>query len=228
MQEKSIMLKEPIVAIDGPSGVGKSTVAKGVAKKLNFQFVDTGALYRTVALSAIKANIDLSEGDKIAKEALKHKFTFDSDGELYLDGEKAGLSIRNNEIAAGASQVAVHKEVREALLSIQRTLGVDGGVVLEGRDIGTVVFPDAETKFFLTASVDERAKRRYLQLKEQNADVSLEDVIHAQVKRDKQDTERLVAPLKKAEDADEVNCEFMSADDVINYICEKVQSFRKN
>ncbi|MBN2804324.1 MAG: (d)CMP kinase [Deltaproteobacteria bacterium] len=221
------MRKEPIVAIDGPSGVGKSTVAKGVAKKLNFQFVDTGALYRTVALTAKKENIDLNDGDKVAKEALKHTFTFDSDGELYLDGEKAGLSIRNNEIAAGASQVAVHQEVREALLNIQRTLGIDGGVVLEGRDIGTVVFPYAETKFFLTASVDERAKRRYLQLKEQNADVSLEDVIDAQIKRDKQDTERLVAPLKKADDADEVNCEIMSAEDVVNYICDKVQIFRK-
>ncbi len=222
------MKNQPVVAIDGPSGVGKSTVAKGVAKIMNYQFIDTGALYRTVALVASQKNIDWNDASNISKEAVKQTFTFDPDGNLSLNGTPVGETIRNNKIAQGASAVAKHKEVRDALLTIQRNLGKHGAVVLEGRDIGTVVFPGAEIKFYLTASIKERAKRRFLQLKKQNSNVTIDEVETAQIERDKQDTEREIAPLKKADDALEVNCENMSADQVIAFMCDHINKHLKN
>jgi cytidylate kinase len=220
------MQKKPVVAIDGPSGVGKSTVAKGVARQLDFQFIDTGALYRTVALIALNNNIDRNKGKAVAEEASKHTFLFDSEGELSLDGIPVKDSIRTNQMAKGASLVATHKEVRDALLDIQHNLGASGGVVLEGRDIGTVVFPDAGAKFFLVASVKERARRRYLQLKEKNSTVTLKEVEKAQIERDRQDTERELSPLKKADDAIEINCEHSSAQEIVDLICQNVKNNR--
>lgn len=218
------MRKQPVVAIDGPSGVGKSTVAKGVAAKLNFKFIDTGAIYRTVALVAQQQNIDWENGPAVAKEATKHSYRFDSDGNLSLDEVPMGDTIRTPLMSEGASTVAKHPEVRDALLGIQRSLGKNGGVVLEGRDIGTVVFPDAEKKFFLVASVKERANRRYLQLMEKGESVTLQEIEAAQIIRDERDTNRPVSPLKKAQDAHELNCEDKSADEVINLITHSVVS----
>ncbi|MBN2716693.1 MAG: (d)CMP kinase [Deltaproteobacteria bacterium] len=218
------MRNKPVVAIDGPSGVGKSTVAKGVAAALNFQFIDTGAIYRSVALAAKRNKIDWHDGPKVGEEALRHRFAFDGDGNLLLDGGPVGDLIRTTEMSEGASTVAKHPEVRDALLDIQRLLGKDGGVVLEGRDIGTVVFPDAEAKFFLVASSKERARRRYLQLKEKDESVTLDEIEKAQQIRDERDANRLVAPLRKANDAEEINCEKTSAAEVINHITHSVVS----
>ncbi len=218
------MRKQPVVAIDGPSGVGKSTVAKGVAEALGFQFIDTGALYRIVARMAGDAGIDWADGPAVAKVTEGRSFRFTPDGELLLDGQPVGDTIRTTEIALGASAVARHPEVRTALLHLQRQLGSDGGVVLEGRDIGTVVFPDAEAKFFLTASVIERARRRFLQLKEKGQDVRLEDITASQIERDRQDTERTHSPLRKADDAMEVDCEQIDARRVIEIICQRIRS----
>ena len=218
------MRQKPVVAIDGPSGVGKSTVAKGVASALDFQFIDTGAIYRSVALAARRQGVDWDSGKNVAQEALQHQFTFDSEGNLLLDGVAVGDAIRTPEMSEGASAVAKHPEVRAALLDIQRRMGEDGGVVLEGRDIGTVVFPDAETKFFLVASAKERARRRYLQLKEKGESVTLEEIEAAQEVRDERDANRTVAPLRKADDAEEINCEKISADEVIHLITHSVVS----
>ncbi|MBN2530037.1 MAG: (d)CMP kinase [Deltaproteobacteria bacterium] len=215
---------KPVVAIDGPSGVGKSTVAKGVASALNYQFIDTGAIYRSVAFAAKTKNVDWQNGAAVAKEAATHHFAFDLEGNLLLDGAPLGDMIRTPEMSEGASTVAKHSEVREVLLDIQRQMGINGGVVLEGRDIGTVVFPDAEAKFFLVASAKERARRRYLQLKEKGEDVSLDDVEKAQEIRDERDACREVAPLRKADDAKEVNCEDISANEVIQLITRSVIS----
>ncbi|MBN2341382.1 MAG: (d)CMP kinase [Deltaproteobacteria bacterium] len=218
------MRRNPVVAIDGPSGVGKSTVAKGVAAQLQFQFVDTGALYRAVALAAYKNGINWEDGNAVAREAETHSFCFDSSGNLAMDDVFVGDSIRTPHMSEGASTVAKHPEVRAALLDIQRQLGKDGGVVLEGRDIGTVVFPDAEKKFFLTASIRERARRRHLQLLEKGENVTIEEIEKAQVVRDERDSNRAVSPLKKADDALEVDCETKSADEVIQLITYSVVS----
>lgn len=218
------MRKKPVVAIDGPSGVGKSTVAKGVASELNYQFIDTGAIYRSVALAARKQQIDWHDGEAVAEESARHQFSFDREGNLLLDGVAVGDLIRTPEMSEGASTVAKHPEVRAALLDIQRQMGTDGGVVLEGRDIGTVVFPDAEAKFFLVASSQERARRRFLQLQEKGESVSLEEIEKAQEIRDARDAGRTVAPLKKADDALEIDCEKISASEVINRIVHSVVS----
>jgi CMP/dCMP kinase len=218
------MRSRPIVAIDGPSGVGKSTVARGVASELKYQFIDTGAIYRSVALAARKQQIDWHDGPAVAEEAAHHHFAFDAEGNLLLDGVSVGDLIRTTEMSEGASTVAKHPEVRDALLDIQRKLGTDGGVVLEGRDIGTVVFPDAESKFFLVASSRERARRRFLQLQEKGESVTLEEVEKAQEIRDARDAGRTVAPLKKADDAAEIDCENISASEVINLIVHSVVS----
>ncbi|MCA9537031.1 MAG: (d)CMP kinase, partial [Myxococcales bacterium] len=158
----------PVVAIDGPAGVGKSTTARKLAAELGFVLVDTGALYRGVALAARDAGIPWTDADALGDLAAGLDLTFElaADGEprLCIAGQDRADEIRTTDIAAGASKVATHPPVRAALLGLQRRLGAEGGVVLEGRDIGTVVFPDAEVKVFLTAAAPERAKRRVLDL----------------------------------------------------------------
>jgi len=209
------MRNRPVVAIDGPSGAGKSTVARGLARALGYQFIDTGALYRTVARIADDAGISWDDGPALAAEALRHHFAFDPDGNLFLDQDAVGDTIRTSRMSKGASSVSRHSEVRAALLDIQRSVGVDGGVVLEGRDIGTVVFPDAEIKFFLVASVAERARRRYLELLEKGENTTIEEVEAAQEERDRADRERDISPLRQADDAVEINCDTLDAAGVI-------------
>jgi cytidylate kinase len=205
------MRKRPVIAIDGPSGVGKSTTAKEIAKRLGFALVDTGALYRTVALLADEAGVSWEAQDELARFASLHTFAFDSKGDLILDGAEVGDRIRTPRISMGASAVAKHKAVRQALLGIQRKLGEDGGIVLEGRDVGTVVFPDAEVKFFVTASAEVRARRRHLELLAKGKSVLFEEVQKDQEARDLADIGRAVAPLIQAEDAFLIECDHMSA-----------------
>ena len=189
----------PIVAIDGPAGSGKSTVAKALAKRLQFVHVDTGALYRGVAWLAIRKGVELGvEQDVVATSSgVKFEFRYIGDGNhLFLDGEDVANFIRTEEVSAAASKVSAFPGVRSLLLDLQRSFGKTGGVVLEGRDIGTVVFPNAELKFFLFASPQERALRRHQELKAKGIESDLD-----LAKRDHQDSTRAIAPLKQAADA---------------------------
>jgi len=212
------MRNKPVVAIDGPAGAGKSTVARGLAKALQYAFVDTGALYRAVAFIADASGISWDDGPALAQAVLRHAFHFTADGTLHMDGVPLGGEIRTSHISSGASAVARHPEVRTCLLDVQRGLGREGGVVLEGRDIGTVVFPDAEVKFFLVATVAERARRRWLELREKGESISLAEVEAAQEARDLADMTREVAPLRQAEDAVEVPCDHLSAAEVVAHM----------
>ena len=203
------MRKKPIVAIDGPAGAGKSTVARRLADALGFVLVDTGAMYRAVALAAKRAAVAWSDGEALA--ALSNRLvadealTFERDPGLgvrvKLSREDISDAIRTPDIAQGASTVSAHPAVRAALLDLQRQAGQNGGVVLEGRDIGTVVFPDAEVKFFLTASPEVRAGRRHAELVAKGQTISLEETLSDVKKRDAQDEGRAIAPLKKADGA---------------------------
>jgi cytidylate kinase len=199
----------PRVAIDGPAGAGKSTIARGLAERLGFLLVDTGALYRTVALAAKREAVawddDVAVGRVAERLVAERRITLErgDGGELrvLLGGEDVSLAIRAPDMSLGASRVSATPAVRAALLDMQRQAGAEGGVVLEGRDIGTVVFPDAEVKFFLTASPSIRARRRHDELVARGAEVSYDETLADVIRRDKQDTERPVAPLRQADDA---------------------------
>lgn len=199
----------PIVAIDGPAGAGKSTVARRLADVLGFVLVDTGALYRAVALAAERAKIAWTDegavGDLARSLVERRALAFERDGggvlRVAFDGEDITDAIRAPNVGMGASTVSALRQVRDALLDMQRQAGRKGGVVLEGRDIGTVVFPDAEVKFFLTARREVRARRRYEELAAKGMHVTLEETLEEVRRRDDQDTTRAVAPLRQAADA---------------------------
>jgi len=193
----------PIVAIDGPAGAGKSTVARQLAGRLGFSIIDTGAIYRAVALAARRAGIPW-EDDEGLRKLLDAGLRLSFDGDrVQLRGEDVTEAIRTPEISRGASVVSARPVVRQKLLQLQRDLGraAPRGAVLEGRDIGTVVFPDAQVKFFLTASDAARAGRRHAELAERGLSVALDEVLAEQRRRDKDDTERAIAPLRAAPDA---------------------------
>jgi cytidylate kinase len=195
----------PVIAIDGPSGSGKGTIARRVAGALGYHLLDSGALYRLVALSAQKSGVSLENGAKLAHLAFELDVRFDSDedGEeqIWLGDENVTGEIRTEEAGAGASAVAQIPAVREALFERQRAFQQPPGLVADGRDMGTQVFPDAVLKVFLTASAEERARRRHKQLKDKGLDVSLAALSRDIEDRDKRDSERSVAPLRPAEDA---------------------------
>ncbi|MGZ3480850.1 MAG: (d)CMP kinase, partial [Myxococcaceae bacterium] len=195
-----------IVAIDGPAGAGKSTVSKLLARRLGLSFVDTGALYRTVALSARRQGIATDDDAGLAEVLRAIRISFRATGDenrVYLDGEDVSSEIRTPDISLAASAVSARPVVRAGLLGLQRRLALEApvGAVLEGRDIGTVVFPEADLKFFLEANPDVRARRRYEELFQKGSESSLEAVLADQIKRDRDDASRAVAPLKPADDA---------------------------
>ncbi len=220
-----------IIAIDGPVGSGKSTIAKLVAEKLGFTYIDTGAMYRAVALKILKTKIPLkvSEIVKMMENTKIDLVQTEGGLKVYLDGEDVSEEIRTEEVAKLASQIARYGEIRKRLVQLQRELGQRAkNVVIEGRDTGTVIFPDAELKIFLTADPEERAKRRYKQLKEKGFEVSLEHLIEKVKERDKMDTERKESPLKPAEDSIIVDTTNMSIEEVVEFIINKAKERMAN
>lgn len=218
----------PVVAIDGPAGAGKSTAAMRLAQRLGFVLVDTGALYRGIALSALEKGLGLDDGAGLGALArgLTLEFQVSAQGvpHILIDGRDRAADIRTPEVSMAASEVSRHSEVRQALLSLQRRLGADGGVVLEGRDIGTVVFPDAEVKVFLTADARTRAQRRVTELRTRGLAASLETTLAEVQDRDRRDSSRAVAPLKPAVDAVHVDTSGMELDEVVDRLVALVES----
>jgi CMP/dCMP kinase len=215
-----------VVALDGPAGAGKSTAARLLAERLGYVLVDTGALYRGVALAALERNVSWDDGTSLGAlvDGLALSFERDESGasRLHIDGADRSGEIRTPQISNGASRVSRHPEVRAALLGLQRRLGEQGKVVLEGRDIGTVVFPDAEVKVFLTASDEARAKRRHAELQSSGHAVELAEVLADLRERDKRDSERDVAPLRAAEDAVVLDTSDIDLGEVVERLCQIV------
>ncbi len=207
-----------IIAIDGPSGAGKSSITKLLARRLGYLHIDTGAMFRAVALMAKRAQIACEDDPALAVLCRGLDISFCRDGEncrVLANGEDVSGAIRSEEIGLLTSCVSARRPVRDALLAMQRGMGEAGGVVLEGRDIGTVVFPDAEVKFFLSASAEERGRRRYLELTARGEQVSLKETIDKVALRDRQDEGREYAPLRKAADAVDIDSTSLSMDEVL-------------
>ena len=214
-----------IIAIDGPAGSGKSTVAKFIAKRLNYRYIDTGSMYRAVAWSAEKKDIDLSDENAVGQwvTQLKIEFVADPAGQqVKVNGENATGLLKNEVVGRGAAKVAAQKRVREILVAKQQEIGRSGNVVMDGRDIGTQVFPNAELKFFMDADAEERGKRRYLELKEKNLNVDLENIIAEIKQRDHEDRTRAISPLCPAEDAIKIDTTKFAIEEVIDKVMEQI------
>ena len=224
------------VAIDGPAGAGKSTVSRRLAERLGYVLLDTGALYRTVALMASRAGLAwedpdgigalagaLASGDRLRLERGEVSALGGSGVRVLVDGEDISAAIRAPEVSVGASRVSSIPAVRAALLEAQRSVGRQGGVVAEGRDIGTVVFPQAEVKFFLTASPEVRARRRYDELQARGLAASFEATLAEVIERDRADTERAVAPLRRAEDALLIDSSSAGAEELVESMARVVE-----
>lgn len=216
-----------IIAVDGPAGAGKSTVAKILAKRLGFLYIDTGSMYRALTLKALENNIPISDEKQINALAAKVKLDLrnNPDGSLsvILDGRDVSLDIRQARITRFVSDVAKIKEVREVLVKMQRELGLKGDCVLDGRDIGTVVFPDAQKKFFIDASSRVRVERRFKELKGLGQDISLNEVEQDLSNRDKIDSTRQVSPLRKAQDAIYIDTSCLSIEQVVDKMFEFIK-----
>lgn len=219
-----------VVAIDGPAGAGKSTVAREVARSLGFVMVDTGAIYRAVALLALRHNVSLDE--EAALLPLVHRLAIrfvheEGVNKTYLGEEDVTLAIRTAKVANAVSQVSAWPGVRTGLLALQRQLAGNGSAVLEGRDIGTVVCPNAPIKVFLHASLAERARRRYEEMQARGEDIAMATVMQEMAARDQYDSTRAHAPLKAAADAIRLDCTRMSAQEVISFIVTKVHAHER-
>lgn len=212
----------PVITIDGPSGSGKGTVAKLVAQRLGWHCLDSGALYRLMGLAADRAGIDTDQTEALAQLARTMQARFEG-GRIFLDGEDVSLELRSEKSGNSASRVAAVPEVRAALLDWQRDYARPPGLVADGRDMGSVVFPDAEVKIFLTASAEERAQRRYNQLKEKGLNANLPDLIAELKERDDRDRERSIAPLAAAPGALLVESTELSIDEVLAKVLEKAR-----
>ena len=223
------MKRELIVAIDGPSGAGKSTLSKALAQKLGYTNIDTGAMYRSVALLTHRAHIAPDDAPELQKlcRGMSLRFERTATGErVLLNGEDVSAAIRTPEVSLLTARVAANPVVRGEMLRLQREMGAAGGVVLEGRDIGTVVFPEAEVKFFLSATAKERGRRRFDELRQQGVAVELERTIAEVEARDAADAAREHAPLKQAEDAIAVDSTLLNIDQVLQQMLAVIEARR--
>ena len=211
------------IAIDGPSASGKSTIAKELCKELNYKHIDTGAMYRCVALKVKRTGIDYDNEEELKNLLETIEIDFTPEGGVLLDGEDVSKEIRTDEISMLASTVSTKQIVRKHLVKIQQQIAKDKGYVMDGRDIGTVVLPDAEVKIFLVASVETRAHRRFLENKQRGIECNLRELKQEIVERDYQDTHRKHSPLKKAEDAIEIDSSNMNIDEVLDAVLNIVR-----
>lgn len=214
------------IAIDGPAGAGKSSIAKLVAKKLSFVYVDTGAMFRTVAYYFLSQGKDPSDAEMVTEECEKISISIEyKDGaqHIFLDGTDVSTEIRQEEVGKNASVVAKNQAVRNRLLALQRQMAEKQDVIMDGRDIGTVVLPDAQVKIYLTASASIRAERRYKELVEKGETCNLKKIEEDIIARDEQDMNREIAPLKQAEDAVLVDSSYMTIEEVVDKIIEIVE-----
>jgi len=221
------MKKDYIIAVDGPSGAGKSTVSQKLAERLGYLYMDTGAMYRAAALKAVRDGLDLDSQEAVRKIAgqleidlLKNKNSL----KLMLDGEDVSREIRGPEMGMAASKISRHLVIREKMWELQRRLGKKGGVVAEGRDVGTVVFPDADFKFFVTASTQERASRRCKELLARGYQVSFEEILAEVKERDEQDSKRELSPLKPAQDAILIDTTSMKVDQAVERMLSLIKA----
>lgn len=218
--------KKISIAIDGPAGSGKSTVARKVAEALGLLYVDTGAMYRAVTLKALREKISLDDGEVLTKLANKVDLSYrkmsDNSYRLFLDGEDVSAEIRTEKVSAGVSLVATIKGVRQALVERQKQLGADGNVVMDGRDIGSTVLPEADYKIFLTASVNERARRRWLELQGKKIDVTLAEIEEGLKNRDYIDCNRETDPLRPTPGCLILDTTDLDIDQVVGRILEMI------
>ncbi len=222
------MRKKPVVAIDGPAGAGKSTIAKIVARELGYLYIDTGAMYRAITWKAMTNKIDLRDEKKIVEMAKKTgiKLTQSDDKlKIFVDGKNVSEKIRSENVTKNTNTIAAIQGVRKILRDKQRLLGKNGGVVMEGRDIGTAVFPDAEKKFYLDAKPKERAVRRWKELKAKGKSVSLKKIAEAIKRRDYRDIHRGISPLKKAKDAIVIDSTSLTQKQVAQKILDRIMEF---
>lgn len=220
------MKKRAVITIDGPAGAGKTSIAKIVSRKLGYNYIDTGAMYRAISWKAFREKIDLKAKKELIKMVRNTKIELKNRAgmvRVYLDGKDITNKIRGKRLAEGASILATVPEVREQLMKIQRRMGSSGGIVVEGRDIGTVVFPRADYKFYLDASIKERALRKYRELKVKGKEGQLAELEKAIRSRDKRDRTRRVAPLKIARDAVVIDSTDMSKKEVVEFILKRIQ-----
>lgn len=214
-----------IITIDGPAGSGKSTTARLVANRIGFTYLDTGAMYRAVTFLALEQNLKLDQGKALASIVQQNRFEIKSTPELihiWVDGREITDQIRGQNVTQNVSQVAVHPEVRKEMVRLQREIVLNGNYIVEGRDIGTVVFPQARFKFFMDASIDARAERRLVELQGKGVETSFEKIKKEIIARDKIDSSRATAPLKKPEGAIVIDTTKLTIDEQVDKIVEAI------
>ncbi len=209
------------IAIDGPSGAGKSTIAKAVARRLGIDYIDTGAMYRAIGLKMLSQGLAMEDSQALLDMLAETEIDF-AGGRVILDGQAVDSLIRTPEVSKAASDCSALAPVRSKLVELQRKMGKTKSVIMDGRDIGTNVLTDAEYKYFLTASPEERALRRYKEMQEKGQESDYDKVLAQIIERDHNDSTRALNPLRKAEDAEEIDSTHMTIDQVVDYICSQV------
>lgn len=218
-----------VISIDGTAGTGKSSVGKAVAQKLGYGFLSTGELYRALAYKVFEANVPAEDGPSVLNIAKAIKFTFERQPDavlkMFVDGEYLGNKLRLEEVGNVASKVSTHPQARAVLTEKMRQIGADGGIIMEGRDIGTVVFPDAEVKFYLSATAQERANRRVKQLREQGENPDYARILSLIEERDYRDSHRAASPLKPAPGAISIDTSSLNLEQVVQVVLEKISHY---
>lgn len=223
-------MKKYIIAIDGPAASGKSTTSKELAKKLKYVYIDTGAMYRACGLQSQIENIEISDLNKLSKmmDEIDVKIEYSEAGnKIFLNNKEVTQRIRENDVSRLASEIAVIEIVRTKMTNLQRKLGENGGIIMDGRDIGTVVFPNADFKFFMDANIETRAKRRYEEFLEKGQNVDLEKLIEEMKWRDKNDSSREIAPLKPADDSIIIDTSNLTIEQQVEYIYDYIKKTTK-